>query len=238
MRTLGFSTGALAYADFRRGLAMLHGKPVHAVELSALRQPELLPLSLSIGSLDLTQFSYVAIHAPSSFPAQDEASVVQLLHSLHRRGWPIVLHPDAIFDYSLWRRFGPGLLIENMDRRKPIGRTVPELTSVFDQLPDASFCFDIGHARQVDPTMTVAYFLLKQFAPRLRQLHLSEVNSRSSHDPLSYASILAFSEVADLIPEQIPVILETPVPQDQIIAEMDKAARALSPDQRNLAIAG
>ena len=41
MRTFGISTGALAYGDFRRALEMLRRYDTNAVELSALRQPEL-----------------------------------------------------------------------------------------------------------------------------------------------------------------------------------------------------
>ena len=75
--------------------------------------------------------------------------------------------------------------------------------------------------------MTEAYFILKRFGRRLQQVHLSEVNTRSKHDPLSLASILAFQEVAPLIPEEVPIILETPVPEDQIEFEVEQAADAL-----------
>jgi len=44
MRLVGFSTGALAFADFRRGLQMLRETGAKAVELSALRAAELDPL--------------------------------------------------------------------------------------------------------------------------------------------------------------------------------------------------
>jgi len=75
--------------------------------------------------------------------------------------------------------------------------------------------------------MTEAYLMLKAFGARLRQVHLSEVNTRSKHDPLSDGSILAFREVAHLIPEHIPLILETPIPEPQIDAEIDRALSAL-----------
>lgn len=75
--------------------------------------------------------------------------------------------------------------------------------------------------------MTEAYFILKRFSYRLQQVHLSEVNARSKHDPLSYASILAFRDVAPLIPEDVPIILETPVPEDQIDFEVGQAMDAL-----------
>lgn len=40
-----------------------------------------------------------------------------------------------------------------MDKRKRIGCTAMQLRRFFDELPEATFCFDMGHARQVDPTM-------------------------------------------------------------------------------------
>ncbi len=114
-----------------------------------------------------------------------------------------------------------------MDKRKPIGRTAGELGRIFEQLPDATFCFDIGHARQCDPTMTEAYLILREFGSKLRQVHVSEVNTRSKHDLLSYASILAYREVAQMIPAKAPLILETPVAEDQIEAEIAKVRKAL-----------
>jgi len=143
------------------------------------------------------------------------------------RKWPVILHPDAVHNPDLWRRLGRFLCIENMDKRKPIGRTAEELAQVFDLFPEATLCFDIGHARQVDSTMTEAYLILTSFRKRLQQVHMSEVNTRSKHDPLSVTSILAFQDMADFIPPEIPIILETPVPEEQIMREIEKAAEAL-----------
>jgi hypothetical protein len=235
MRPIGFSTGALAYADFRRGVAMIQSKGIQYVELSALRQEELRPLFQGVQDLDLSNFVYVSIHAPSKICRDDEGTVVETLLAMSQKGWPIILHPDAVHDFSLWRQIGHLLCVENMDKRKSTGRTVRELAEVFDELPKASFCFDIGHARQVDPTMNVAHFLLKEFGTRLCQVHLSEVNTRSTHDALSYASVLAFNEVADMIPEQVPIILETPVPEAQMESEMDRALEALPVTQKMIA---
>jgi xylose isomerase-like TIM barrel protein len=236
MRPIGFSTGALAYSNYRQGLSMMRGRHLQAVELSALRENELVPLLNDLDSLDLHQFSYVSIHAPSEFSAAQETTIRDLLKGQLRRGWPIVMHPDTIHDFELWRDFGPLLAIENMDKRKPIGRTAHQLASIFEKLPNASLCFDIGHARQVDPTMTEAYLILRQFGRRLRQVHVSEVNTRSKHDVLSYASILAFQEVADLIPLEVPLILETPLTESQMQSEIEKVDSAL-PVEHNVAVA-
>ncbi len=157
MRALGFSTGALALSNFRQALRILRDQPVSVVELSAIREHELVPLLRSLNDLDLSPFSYVSIHAPSSFSPEAEAWIFQELYEIRHRGWPIVVHPDTLYDRSLWRLLGSLLCIENMDKRKGVGRTARELSYLFTEYPEASFCFDIGHARQVDTSMTEAY---------------------------------------------------------------------------------
>ena len=130
-------------------------------------------------------------------------------------------------DFGRWREFGALVCIENMDKRKLIGRTERELAAIFRELPDAGFCFDIGHAAQVDPTMTEAYFILKCYREKLTQIHVSEVNSRSKHDSLSYGTIQSFRDVAHMIPAGLPIVLETPVSPERMQAEMNKARFAL-----------
>jgi hypothetical protein len=227
MRPIGFSTGALAHGDFRRGLAILQGKRTSTLELSALRENELAPLVGALDSLDLSPYAYISVHAPSRYDRENEMEILRLLGSVARRRWRIILHPDAIHDFAAWNSFGSLLLIENMDKRNNCARTARELSNVFAKLPEAQLCFDIGHCRQVDPTMNESYLILTAFADRLGQLHVSEVNSRSTHDPLSSASIDAFEKVATLIPENIPVILESTVQEVDVEREIELARQAL-----------
>lgn len=227
MRPMGFSTGALAYGDFGLALKILGNTHRRAVELSALREHELAPLIKALDSLDLSNFKYVSVHAPSKFVPAQEKEIITLLAKVANRNWPIILHPDTIHNYSSWNVFADLLFIENMDKRNQMGRTAMELSEIFDKLPQAKLCFDIGHCRQVDPTMNESYLILRQFGTRLGQLHVSEVNSRSTHDPLSGASISAFEKIAYLIPEDVPVILESPVPPESINAEIEHARLAL-----------
>jgi hypothetical protein len=230
MKCIGFSTGALARNDFRRALQMLTGKNVSAVELSALRQDELAPLVEQLDQLDLSPFKYVSFHAPSAMERSFEPVALELLHQVAARRWPIVVHPDAMYTPSEWRRLGSCLCIENMDKRKPIGQTAKDLAEIFKILPDASLCFDIGHARQVDPTMSEASAILHRFRDRIQQLHVSEVNTQSKHDPLSFESILAFHRVSHLVPADVPVILESRVEEPEINGEIESALNALSVD--------
>ena len=237
MRMIGFSTGALARNDYRRALEMLTDKDVNAVELSALRQEELQPLVEDLDNLDLHRFQYIAFHAPSSLDPAFEVTAIQLLERIATRGWPIVVHPNAMHDPAAWAHFGALLCIENMDKRKPIGQTAADLVRIFDLLPNASFCFDIGHARQVDPTMSEATAILQVCRKKLKQLHVSEVNTQSKHDPLSLESMLAFQRVASLVPQEVPIIMESRVDESHISEELGRALESLTPNAV-LAMAG
>jgi hypothetical protein len=236
MKCIGFSTGALARGDFRRALKMLSGKNVNAVELSALRQDELAPLVQQLDQLDLSRFQYISFHAPSAMEQSYEPTALELLKQVAARNWPIIVHPDAMHTPSAWACLGDCLCIENMDKRKPIGQTATDLAKLFDILPNASLCFDIGHARQVDPTMSEAWAILQPFRNRIKQLHVSEVNTQSKHDPLSLESILAFQRVSHLLPANAPIILESRVEESEINEEIETALAALSPASQ-LAIA-
>ncbi|MEZ5404189.1 MAG: hypothetical protein R2729_31205 [Bryobacteraceae bacterium] len=231
MRRIGFSTGALARGDFRTALEVLRARRVEAVELSALRMEELEPLLSALPTLDLSDFSFVSIHAPSRFTPRQETLVVQSLLSVKERGYPVVVHPDVIFVPEKWTALGESLFVENMDKRKPVGRTVRELKPFFHALPEARFCFDVGHARQVDPTMTEAVLLLQAFGDRVAEVHMSEVNTASRHDPISLNAVHAFASVMPGIDPAVPIILESLIDagQSDVEAEMARARDTFAP---------
>lgn len=217
---IGFSTGSLAFGDFKLGIDLLAKREIKAIELSSLREAELQPFLESIDDLSLDAFDYISVHVPSKLESLSESQLVDLLLPIVEKGWYLIVHPNVISDSSRWQQFGELLCIENMDKRKPIGRTVRDLESIFQKLPDASFCLDLAHARQVDPTMSEAFLMLKRFGSRLKQLHLSEVNSQSRHEGLSFEAILAYCRIAEWVNPFTPVILESPVPEDKIEEEI------------------
>jgi hypothetical protein len=233
MRHIGFSTGALALGDFRRGLALLVGRGLRAVELSALREGELRSLMDALDDLDLSAFEHISVHAPSKLRTMRESVVADLLRPCIERRWPVILHPDAIIDHGCWADFGTLACIENMDTRKPDGRTSNELAAHFDRLPTASFCLDLGHAQQVDPTLSIARRMLRDFGDRLAQIHLSELDVRAHHHALSMATVWSVREIARLIPP-CPVILESLVPPEAIDSELQMAAMCFETGRANV----
>jgi hypothetical protein len=200
----------VAYGDFRAALSLLAQTNTTAVELSALRAGELQPLIAAVPSLALQRYSHISVHLPSSFSGDIESSVFAMARRFPEE-WPLIIHPDAIRDWGMWRELGSRVCIENMDKRKPVGQTRKQLLDIFEQLPGAGFCFDVGHAHQIDPTMCEAVMILREFAEKLRELHISEVNSDSKHDQISLEAERSFEIVASLIPKDVPAILESRV---------------------------
>ena len=204
----GFSTGALEKGDYQSALAWMRQNKIHCVELSALRYAELEPLVNDIDQLPLDTFSYVSFHAPSAFSPEQEGHVVSLLERVAKKNWNIVVHPDVLYTPKIWARFGRLLLLENMDRRKTVGRTVEELSELFAQFPDARMCLDVAHARQLDTTLTLLRSLASTFQGRIAEVHMSELDSRCQHRPLSEGAVADYQQVASRL-RDVPVIIES-----------------------------
>ena len=85
--------------------------------------------------------------------------------------------------------------------------------------------------------MSEATAILQVYCTRLKQLHVSEVNTQSKHDPLSLESTLAFQRVATLVPRDVPIIMESRVDERHISEELGRALESLTPNAF-LAMAG
>lgn len=228
MCKIGFSTGALAYGDFRRGLELQLRDGIDAIELSALREDELDGLIAALDELDLSAFSYRSFHAPSELRQLTSAELAKKLEPIAAAGFPIILHPDVISgDFAPWRQLGESILLENMDVRKTVCRTAREMLPYFTALPDARLCFDIGHAHQVDPTMTVTFEFLHFFRTKLAEIHISEVNWQCKHRAIGTSTALAFHKAARWIPNDVPVIIESVIGEDEIERELVTVRRCL-----------
>jgi len=224
----GFSSGALCKGDFRTAIQWLHEAEVDVIELSALRFSELAPLVRALTEdLELC-FKSVSIHAPSSFTRDEEDEVIELLSREAINTFAIVIHPDVLHTPSKWRQFGRRLLVENMDDRKTTGRTADELDIVFKELPEAGLCFDIGHARQVDPSLLEAWRILEQHGDRLAEIHVSHVDEDGAHAPMEQMARNTCRWFQRRNQADVPVVIESPVGQDEIEHELGVVQEALS----------
>jgi hypothetical protein len=227
MDKIGFSTGSLTKGDAAAAFRLLEPFALGCVELSALRLHELAGLLACLPELPLTGYNHISIHAPSKFTALDEPAIVRALLPAASCGWLVVIHPDVIHDPRLWAPFGNRLAIENMDVRKPIGRTVEELRPIFARLPDAAFCFDIAHAQQCDASMLEATRLLDAFSGRLAEVHVSQLDANSRHTRLTRSGREGCLRIADRLPLEVPVIVEAPVSRAEMDAELHASLEAI-----------
>jgi hypothetical protein len=210
MSPIGFSTGALEKGDYGAALDWLNEHTdTDAVEISALRFDELEPTVRNLERLKLDHFRYVSFHAPSSFRPDQEESVLGWLKPVFDRGWNIVVHPDVIYTPDRWQFLGRQLLIENMDRRKSVGRTVDELKRFFGLLPDARFCLDVAHARQIDTTLTLLFQLFEGLCDRFAEVHISELDSRCRHIQMSGRAVADYQCLPWNTLHGVPVIIES-----------------------------
>lgn len=209
---LGVSTGIFddMRGEWQRLVAKACEVSTYAVELSALSEDELPGLIDYLATRPRLPFRYISVHAPVKNRVVDDTFRARLLNGLPLWVRSIVAHPDAIDDLSAFRQLGTRLVLENMDDRKSSGRTAEELDLVFEQLPDAGLCFDIGHASSVDPSMGVATDLLDRFRSRLRQVHVSSLKD-GRHVPLTYDDEVRFAAILDRC-RDVPWILEAAPP--------------------------
>lgn len=189
----------------------------YAVELSALSEDELPGLIGYLAAKPRLSFRYVSVHAPVKHRVLDDEASARLLGELPLWVRSIVTHPDTLEDPAAYRGLGTRLVLENMDDRKGGGRTADELALVFEQLPDAGFCFDVAHACSIDPAMGAAGELLDRFRSRLRQVHVSSL-SGGHHVPLTEEDEERFAAVLSRCSD-VPWILEAR-PPDRWLEEL------------------
>jgi hypothetical protein len=182
-----------------------------AVELAALSEDELPALETFLAGRPELPFAYLSIHAPVKHLRMPEAEMVRRLVRLAPLVDAVVVHPDAMDDPRAYRPLGSSLVLENMDARKPVGRTVEELAPFFAALPEAGLCLDVAHVLTVDPSMREGERLLDAYAGRLRHLHVSSIDGECRHLPLSVEHEGRFADLLRRCPD-VPWILEAPLP--------------------------
>jgi hypothetical protein len=180
-----------------------------AVEFSAVSAPELPGLLAYLGSAPRLPFLFMSVHAPSKGRVTDDSRLVDDLCRVPTWVDAIVVHPDTILDPSPYRRLGRKLALENMDTRKPGGRTADELAALFAELPAARLCFDVAHAKDVDATMAAGDELLRRFSSRLSHVHVSSLDESQHHVPLSPDDEALFAPLLARC-RDVPWILEAP----------------------------
>jgi len=211
MHLIGWSTGAILpkgdKANYPLAVELLSDTLFTCIEFGVLRESEL-PIFLEcLPDLDISKFDRVSFHAckPNKLI---EKELLKKIEPVIEKGWPIIVHPDMITDYSLWKELGDQLYVENMDNSRFYGKTVEDMVHIFNELPDASMCLDVGHTRQIDPTMQLCKDLCIKFGNKIKEMHFSEVDVVTcGHKAITSSTLKAFEGISNYLPP-CPIILE------------------------------
>ena len=76
--------------------------------------------------------------------------------------------------------------------------------------------------------MTECFEMLTKYSSRLRQLHISDVTSDSTHVPLNLEAIRSYRKIASFIPPTIPIIIESPIEENRIEEEIKRVLSVFS----------
>lgn len=159
----------------------------------------------------LKNIPYRSLHAPSPDDCMfgdDEAErylviIAKIAHDLDLD--TVVVHPDAVADFGVFKDFDIPVAFENMDTQKRFGQTVQEMQSVFEQAPDAGFVLDLQHIYMHDKTMQLTQDFLDAFSDRLVHYHLSGYDPELWHVPLCDTDQ---EIIASAVSVDVPIILE------------------------------
>jgi len=163
---------------------------------------------LKLQSSDLAGFEYVSVHAPI-FAEQTPEEVVEILRILELKHQElhfdlVVMHPDGIMNWNLFRSHDIPFAIENMDNRKTTCRNLEDLQKIFEQT-DFRMVLDVNHCYSNDPSMQLAKNMAVAFSERICEVHLS--GFAGYHEPIYQTQQL---EILQAIPnKQLPIILES-----------------------------
>ena len=205
----GIATGAFLAErdDWALSLARAVSEEWPFLELTAgeERRLETLVPVLRDDASTLLKFRRVSIHAPVRFRTSAGAAASTIAAAA--ADFEVVFHPDVYGDETWLEQLGSKVVFENMDRTKATGQTAADLRPLFDRFPQAGFCLDVAHTRTVDPTLALAHDLLDNFGDRLRQLHVSGIESDGTHRPTTAADLDLYQPVLDRC-TAVPWLLE------------------------------
>jgi len=211
---VGASTGYMAElrGDWARLVSSAHAVSGDVVELSALCADELPGLAAFLSADRRLPFGRVSVHGPSKGWDGAPGELAASLAALPAVVEGVVMHPETLGEVAPYAVLGARLRLENMDTRKPDGRTSEELARFFASLPEARFCFDVAHAWLHDASMGLAHELLDAFGDRLVEVHISSIEESGHHVPLRTADVDAFAPVLERC-TGVPWVLEAALPR-------------------------
>lgn len=184
---LGFSTGVL-YKTHRTkdALKIMRNLGYDIVELGFVKLSRIEEGWLEeISDEDLKGFNYISFHAPKFNYGDNDGtrSIFEKIEKINkiRKLNTVVVHPDPVENFEVFRNVSFHVSFENMDNRK-ISHKTPEDFDIFTKNSGYGLVLDVNHIYSNDPSMALAKDFYNKFGDKITQIHLS--GYVDYHDPL------------------------------------------------------
>jgi len=209
---LGFTTGELKPISIESKIEKYKELGCRAIELGLVDVGinERWLAVKKITPKQLEGFDHVSVHAPGgSFVYKKDKTTFAILDKLQIlydkfQFRHAIIHPDRVEDWSVFDKYSFSIATENMDSRKPIGKSVNSLKKIFDKV-DCKLVLDINHSYVNDKSLALVGEFYNAFKDRITEIHLS--GYETLHDPLFKTKQI---EIIKAIPDKnLPIIIES-----------------------------
>jgi hypothetical protein len=212
MRAANFGIGTGAFLverdDWPAAIRRAQQEGWRVVELTAITETlfDQLLAYLNGGDGSLARFGRVSVHAPAICDSSPALLVPKILSAC--LSYDLVFHPDLYRHEEALADLKTRAVFENMDLNKSFGRTVADMSDVFQRFPSAGFCLDVAHVWTNDRTLRLGFELLEAFGDRLRQLHVSGIEADGEHRSMTAEDLELYRPLLDCC-LHVPWVLES-----------------------------
>jgi len=191
-------------------LKSLNDVKTNAVELHC-RDVESLDFLLQNDIDSLNSFEFISVHALDLAydDNNDSHGVLQKIEQIciKYNTKNVVFHTDKVQNWDVIAQYTKiPISIENMDDRKPFGRTLEDVNSILEKY-DFGLTLDLQHCFVNDATMKLAQDFQKKFKNRIVEYHISGFKEVVLHYPLykTKQDII----IDSLMYKDVPIIIES-----------------------------
>ncbi len=177
---LGFSTGCFykTSLSLAERLAIIRDTGCRVTELGLVKLP-----SFNSGELerltadDFAGFNHISLHAPKFEYGRNGGTYaifekIRQVNAVRTLDW-VVVHPDDVVDFSVFKEMGFKVAFENMDNRKASHKTPGDLVGLLAENPQFGFVLDVNHSFSNDPSMQLVADFYEKLGDRIIEIHLS-----------------------------------------------------------------
>jgi sugar phosphate isomerase/epimerase len=212
MSKIGFATGVLHKTIFpvsKKIIEINKNLGCDAIEISC-NISERISFLDKINISDLKCFKYVSLHAPvrniKYCNDKKTKEILQKIDQAYKRLKInyVVIHPDLVEDWGVFKNYSFKIAIENMDWRKDSYKNIKDIRKVVKKI-NCKMVLDINHCYTNDKTLKLAKDFWKNFKDIICGIHLSGFTE--FHDPLFKTKQV---EILKAVPKKnIPIIIES-----------------------------